>query len=157
MNLNQKTVIARRKKARFVAVQALYQWCIAKTALHELLTQSRLDNPKNTGDWTFFDKLVSGVIHQCDSLDAHYSGFLDRPFEQISPIEKSILRLGVYEFLHCPETPSVVVINEYVELTKMFGATDGYKYVNSILHAVACETRQLEHPVSPIDISIQPQ
>ncbi|HBF06732.1 MAG TPA: transcription antitermination factor NusB [Gammaproteobacteria bacterium] len=144
MSGNHKAVIAQRKKARFIAVQALYQWLIAETPLNELLAQSRMDNVKKAGDWSFFDTLVAGVVRSSDALDERYVKSLDRPFDQISPIEKSIIRLGVFELLNCPETPYVVVVNEYVELAKMFGATDSYKYVNSILHAVGTETRELE-------------
>lgn len=144
MNANLKAVIARRKKSRFIAVQALYQWLITQTPVNNLLAQSRMDNVKKPGDWSFFDELVSGVIRTCDQLDEAYQPILDRPFEQISPIEKSIIRLGVFELHHCLDVPYVVVIDEYVELAKMFGATDSYKYVNSILHAVAVESRSTE-------------
>ena len=144
MTGNQKAVIAQRKKARFIAVQALYQWLIAETPLNELLAQSRMDNVKKSGDWSFFDLLVGGVVRGVSSLDDTFREHLDRPFDQISPIEKSILRLGTYELWHCPEVPYVVVLNEYIDLAKMFGATDGHKYVNSILHAVACQSREAE-------------
>lgn len=144
MTTDTKAIFAQRKKARFIAVQALYQWLITKTPVNELLTQSRMDNVKKSGDWSFFDRLVRGVIQDVDLLDACYTSDLDRPFEQISPIEKTILRLGAFELLQCPDIPYVVVIDEYISLAKLFGATDGHKYVNSILHLVAAKTRQVE-------------
>lgn len=146
MNADRKVFIAKRKKSRFVAVQALYQWLISATPVNELLTHARLDNKGNTSiDWPFFDILVRGVIDEVCMLDQMYSPHLDRPLEQISPIEKTVIRLGAYEMIHCVDVPSVVIINEYVNLAKSFGATDSYKYVNSILHAVACEQRAFEH------------
>lgn len=144
MNANLKALIARRKRSRLIAVQALYQWLITETPLNELLAQSRMDNVKKPGDWVFFDELVSAVVRGADALDDAFKPSLDRPFDQISPIEKSILRLGTYELKHCLDVPYVVVIDEYIELAKIFGATDGYKYVNSILHAVARESREVE-------------
>jgi len=144
MNANLKALIARRKKSRLIAVQALYQWLITETPLNELLAQSRMDNVKKPGDWFFFDELVSGVVRSFATLDEAFKSSLDRPFDQISPIEKSILRLGVYELHHCLDVPYVVVLDEYIELSKIFGATDSYKYVNSILHAVARESREAE-------------
>ena len=62
---------------------------------------------------------------------------LDRKLEEISPIEHGVMWIGAYEFLHCPDVPWRVVLNECIELAKEFGGTDGHKYVNAVLNGLA--------------------
>jgi len=64
--------------------------------------------------------------------------------EEISPIEHACMWIGVYEFQHCLDVPWRVVINESIELAKEFGGTDGHKYVNGVLHALAPTLRPTE-------------
>jgi len=132
------------KRARFIAVQSLYQWAIARPTKAELLAHARVDNPKNPPSWVFFDELVSGVLGNYASLDELYSFGLDRPIEQVSPIEKAILRLGTFELRELFQTPVAVVLNEYVQLAKQFGAQDSFKFINSVLQQVASTSRVTE-------------
>jgi N utilization substance protein B len=69
---------------------------------------------------------------------------LDRPLAEISPIERAVLWIGCYEFMHCLDVPWRVVINECVELAKEFGGTDGHKYVNGVLNRLAPRLRAAE-------------
>ena len=69
---------------------------------------------------------------------------LDRPLDELSPVEFSVLLLGAYELLHHPEIPYRVIINESVELAKTFGGTDGHKYVNGVLDKMAAKVRAIE-------------
>jgi transcription antitermination protein NusB len=64
--------------------------------------------------------------------------------EEISPIEHGVMWIGTYEFLHCPEVPWRVVLNECIELAKEFGGTDGHKYVNAVLNGLAASLRTPE-------------
>ena len=84
------------------------------------------------------------VPKHIDVIDEHIHEFLDRPFKEIDPVERAVMRLGVYELQFCPDVPYRVVINESVELAKIFGAEDGYKYVNSILDGAAKKLRAAE-------------
>ena len=77
-------------------------------------------------------------------LDAAYAPFLDRKASRIDPVELSILRIGTYELLHHIEIPYRIILNEAVELAKDFGATDSYKYINSILDELAKTARKAE-------------
>jgi len=63
---------------------------------------------------------------------------------EISPIEHAVMWMGVYELRHCPDIPWRVVLNECIELTKSFGGTDGYKYVNGVLNHLAPALRPAE-------------
>lgn len=65
------------------------------------------------------------------------AGFVDRPVDSIYPVERVILRLGVFELLYRPETPCRVVLNEGINLAKCFGADSSHKYINGILDKVA--------------------
>ena len=69
---------------------------------------------------------------------------LDRKLEEISPIERAVMWIGAYEFLHCPDVPWRVVLNECIELAKEFGGTDGHKYVNAVLNGLAPGLRPAE-------------
>lgn len=135
--------ISYRKRARDLLVQALYQWQLAGTDPIQVEAEFRADNGRKT-DWDFFHDALTAVTSDPQALDSQYQGFLDRESEQIDPIELGILRLGIYELAKRTEVPYRVVINEYVELAKKYGATDSHKYVNGILDRAARNLRQVE-------------
>ena len=88
-------------------------------------------------DALHYDALLHGCIETAADLDALIAPKLDRRMEEVSPIEHACMWIGVYEFLHCLDVPWRVVLNESIELAKEFGGTDGHKYVNGVLHALA--------------------
>lgn len=133
-----------RSKARRVALQGLYQWQVAETDLHDIMKQFQEDGRLVKVDIELFQELLVEVSKQRNDLDAKYADFLDRSVSMIDPIEKIILRIGVYELENKPEIPYRVVINESIELAKRFGAEDSHKYINGILDKVAQSTRALE-------------
>ncbi len=70
-------------------------------------------------------------------LSGAVSPHLDRPLEQLDPVEHAVLLLGAYELLHKPDVPWKVVVNESVNLAKVFGAEEGYKFINGVLDKLA--------------------
>ncbi len=68
-----------------------------------------------------------------DALDEQIIALADRPIEQLDPIERSVLWIGVAELMSHPDIPAKVIINEAVELAKEFGALDSFRYINAIL------------------------
>ena len=70
--------------------------------------------------------------------------FIDRPLEQLDPVETAILMIGMYELRERTEIPYRVVINEAVDLCKRFGATDAHKYINAVLDRAARNIRAAE-------------
>jgi len=88
--------------------------------------------------------LLHKVPAHIDVIDQHTHEFLDRPLTEIDPVERAVMRIGTYELLYRRDVPYRVLINESVELAKIFGAEEGYKYVNSILDAVAKKVRAEE-------------
>jgi len=134
----------KRTKARHHAVQAIYQWQMAGHDVSEVENQI-LDNenPKSF-EVDYFKDLLHGVPKNLADLDAKLKPCVDRSIESIDPVERAILRLGAYEMMRHPEVPYRVVINEAVELAKVFGAEQGHKYVNGVLDKLAKKVRKAE-------------
>lgn len=130
-----------RRRARELALQGLYQWQVAGgTAAQVLLDLGELEAFAEA-DGRFLRKMVSESIAAADASRAQLEPLVDRRWEEVSPVERSILLMGAWELMHCPQTPYRVVINEAIELGKIFGGTDGHKYVNGILDRLAASLR----------------
>ena len=95
-------------------------------------------------DWAYFNEVFPAIPPRVAELDAALLPWLDRDVGSLDPIELCLLRYGMYELLHRIDIPYKVVINEGVELARVFGATDGHKYVNGILDKAARQIRTLE-------------
>jgi len=133
-----------RSLARKRAVQALYMWEMTGTDISTIDQQFLLEHDMSKVDVKYFQELLHKVPKHIDVIDEHIHEFLDRPFKEVDPVERAVMRLGVYELQFRPDVPYRVVINESVELAKIFGAEDGYKYVNSILDGAAKKLRTKE-------------
>ena len=133
-----------RTRAREFAVQALYQFIVGKNIPGDVDQFTRGLSGFNKADSVHYDLLLYGASEQSKELDALIEPFLDRPFAEISPIERSVMWIGAYELKHCIDVPSKVVINECIELDKEFGGTDGHKYVNAVLNGLAHQLRAQE-------------
>jgi N utilization substance protein B len=133
-----------RTRAREFAVQALYQFIVGKNVPGDVDLFTRGLSGFNKADSVHYDLLLYGVAEQSAALDALIEPLLDRPFAEISPIERSVMWIGAYELKHCIDVPCKVVINECIELAKEFGGTDGHKYVNAVLNGLAHQLRELE-------------
>ena len=136
---------SRRGLARRLTVQALYQWLVNETSPEALLRQFA-EEPEGLGraDPNYFSELLHGVVQARDELNAAIVPHLDRPLEQLDPVEHAVLMLGAYELMYKPEVPWKVVVNESVGLTKVFGAEDGYKFINGVLDKLARGARSTE-------------
>ena len=133
-----------RHRSREFALQGLYQWLLAKSAVAQIAQDIALFRGYDKCDPLYFRDLLDGAIHEVDSIEDHLARCLDRPVAQVSPIERAILMIAGCEFLRHPEVPYRVVINEAVELAKAFGGTDGHKYVNGVLDKMAATLREPE-------------
>ncbi|WP_430765330.1 transcription antitermination factor NusB [Pseudomonas citronellolis] len=136
--------IAMRRKARSLAVQALYSWHMAGQPLNEIEAAFRTDNDFSDVDGAYFHEILHGVPRQKSELEQEFVPCLDRPLEEIDPVELAILRLSTYEMRNRLDVPYKVVINEGIELAKTFGATDGHKFVNGVLDKLAPRLRAAE-------------
>jgi N utilization substance protein B len=134
----------KRSQARKHAVQAIYQWQIAGQDIADIINQFLEEQDLNSFEIPYFQDLMQGVPNHLKELDELLKPTLDRAIESVDPVERAILRLGAYELSHKPEVPYRVVINEAVELAKVFGAEQGHKFVNGVLDQVAKEVRTVE-------------
>jgi N utilization substance protein B len=133
-----------RTNARKAAVQALYQWQMAGQDLSEIERQFLEEERLKDAQKSYFVELFYGVPKNLDAIDQALSEFVDRPVDTIDPVERAILRIGVYELLHRLDMPYKVVLNEGINLAKYFGADGSHKYVNGILDKVAQQKRAIE-------------
>jgi transcription antitermination protein NusB len=133
-----------RRRSREFAVQALYQWQLAEPSVSEIEAQYALAEGFNKADASFFVALVKGVVKESVTLIEQLTPHLDRPWKEVSPIERGVMLLSGFELAHIVETPYRVIINEAIELTKSFGGTDGHKYVNGVLDKFAAIVRAEE-------------
>ena len=136
-----------RRKSRELALQGLFEWLVSgsdagaiEAFLHERFPTIKLDAEH-------FKQLLYGCIEQAAELDELLQPYLDRPTRELSPVEHALLLLGAYELRALVEVPYRVIINEAVELAKVYGGTDGFKYVNGVLDRVAARARPHEAPV----------
>jgi len=132
---------ALRRKARQMAMQALYQWELSSSSLVGIEREFCEDNDMTKVDVDYFSELLHQVPVMKTELDDLLKPLLDREMGELTPVELTILRLSGYELLKRHDVPYRVIINEGVELAKTFGATDGHKYVNGILDRLAREVR----------------
>ena len=137
----QQQLIARRRKARHYALQALYQWHMASAPPTDIEAEFRTDYDFSVVDLEYFQALVRGVPAMAGELDSLYGPLLDRALTELDPIERSLLRMGTFELRERIDVPYRVVINEAVALAKKFGAADSYKYVNGVLDKLAAQLR----------------
>lgn len=133
-----------RSRAREFVLQALYQHLVGGNAATEIDGYTRDLSGFHKADSAHYDALLHGCIQTAAELDALLTPHLDRGWNEISPVEHAVMWMGVYELQHCPDIPWRVVLNECIELTKSFGGTDGYKYVNGVLNHLAPQLRAAE-------------
>lgn len=133
-----------RHRAREFALQGLYQWLLNDEDAGVIDAHIRQAHGFDKADAEHFDTLLHGIIKQAPALRAGLSPLIDRPIDQLSPVEHAALLIGAFELSHHLEIPYKVVINEAVELTKSFGGIDGHKYVNGVLDKFAATARNVE-------------
>jgi N utilization substance protein B len=133
-----------KTNARKCAVQALYQRQMSGDSLNYIEAYFVEESHLKRAQKSYFSELFHGVPKQLNTIDAALSEFVDRPVEKIDPVERAILRIGVYELINRLETPYKVIINEGVNLAKEFGAEGSHKYINGILDKVCQKQRAVE-------------
>ena len=131
-----------RIRARRSAVQAMYQWEMTQASINDVIAEfvdERTELKK--ADTEYFCELLRGAAHNIADLNERIIPFLDRPLKDLDPVELAILHIGLYELLFRPELPWRVIVNESVELAKMFGAEQSHKFINGVLDKIARKIR----------------
>lgn len=137
-----------RRRAREVALQGIYEWLVkggnGLEDLGDVDAHMREADGFSEADFEHYSSLLSGSVREAPALRERFAPFLDRPVNELSPVEHGILLLATYELQHHVDIPYKVVINEAVELAKSFGGTDGFKFVNGVLDKLAIVVRGAE-------------
>ncbi len=130
-----------RRKARMLALQALYEVDSVGHEVEEVLTRLLAEGGLSEENSAFARELVSGVVQNKEKIDLNIQGFAPAwPIEQIPVVDRNILRLAIFEILLDNKVPVKVAINEAVELAKTFGSDNSAKFVNGVLGSVSSLT-----------------
>ena len=133
-----------RHGARRLLVQALYQYQVGGSTAAELVQQYSERPEFEAIDSEYFLTLLTEITDGITGLDAHIARTADRPIEQLDPIERAVLWIGLAELEFRSDIPLKVVLNEAVKLSRQFGSQDGYRFVNAVLDKSARMLRESE-------------
>lgn len=138
--------IKTRRKARALALQALYEIDCAEHPADEVLANRLSDSPANhPASEIFLRDLVNGVLAQIEMIDLLIREYAPEwPLKQIAIIDRNILRIAIYELIiSSQQTPVRVIINEAVELAKRFGSNSAPRFVNGVLGTIAARREEI--------------
>ncbi len=138
------SVTQARRYARERTLQALYQMELSGGNVSTVRQEIQDRQEMSLVDEDYFISLFERIAKDPDAIDERLIPALDRPIEDLDPIERSVLRIATCEFAHHLEIPARVVINEAIEITKRFGADQGHKYINGVLDKLALVLRATE-------------
>ena len=134
-----------RRKARVLALQALYEVDSVGHEAEEVVTRLLANERLSEENGAFTRELVSGVIHNKEKIDQNIQSFAPAwPIEQIPVVDRNILRLAIFEILIDNKAPVKVAINEAVELAKRFGTDNSPKFVNGVLGSASALANRSE-------------
>lgn len=147
---------AARRNARQFAVQAVYSWQLTKGNVADIeqyfLSGDKFEEEEHQTDAptckapdtdvAYFRDLFAGVVLSHQELDSKMRPYLSRPLQDLDQMELALLRLAMYEMVKREDVPFKVVINEAIELAKLFGAEDSHKFVNGVLDKAAPSLRR---------------
>ncbi|HOY70757.1 MAG TPA: transcription antitermination factor NusB [Methylotenera sp.] len=133
-----------RRKSRELAMKAIYRGMLNASEVSAVLRDMTEDPDYNKADEVYFKHLLNSVISHASALDDKMAQFIDRKITELSPVEHAILRISGCELMFDASIPYRVVINEGVELAKIYGGLDGHKYINGVLDKMAADVRTAE-------------
>ena len=127
-----------RHLARTLAMQTLYEWDFQPDkSIHDMLEANLKSSDHADKDTEFVTQLIDGVVSHKDAIDELVAKAAPEwPLDQVSVIDKSILRLAIYELLFVEDIPAKVAINEAVELAKTFGGDNTSRFINGVLGTI---------------------
>lgn len=138
--------MGKRREGREAAVQFLYQFDVNRVPVDEALPgfwelrtgEGKPATPAKTR--VFTEELIRGVAAEIKGIDERIGKFTaNYDLHRIATVDRNILRVGIYEMLHCTEVPPIVAINEAIEIAKRFGGEESGRFINGILDRVRAE------------------
>lgn len=142
--MSQSVKPAARRKARELALQAVYSWQMTGNPVEQIELSIATSNNMDKVDTGYFQELLRAVVKDSESLDESIRPYLGRLPEELDIVEKAVLRLATYELTQRIDVPYKVVINEAIELAKSFGAEESHKFVNGVLDKAVKTLRKHE-------------
>ncbi len=143
-NTAKKNTGKNRRKSRELVLKAVYRGMLNESDLASVYRDMAEDPDYNKADESYFKSLLESVTSHVTELDEKMKNFIDRNLAELSPVEHAILRISGCELMFDMSIPYRVVINEGVELAKIYGGTDGHKYINGVLDKLAADVRAAE-------------
>jgi len=145
--------VASRRKARILAVQALYAWDMSGQTLSDLLSFEWLDEEKKEHyepEILDFAKLmIVGTIEQIDVVDSMIRRHLQHwSFERLRKVDVAILRVGTYSILYQDDIPPQISIDEAIEIAKEYSGEDSYRFINGVLDGIRKDKVEVFHDTS---------
>jgi len=132
--------MSNRHLARTIAMQSLFNWDFngkPKKDLEKLVKKNFEQFAPRFDDHGFVKKLINGVVNKLDKVDEYITRYATEwPLEQITIVDRNVLRIGVYELIYDDDIPAKVAINEAIEIAKAFGGESSGKFVNGVLGAI---------------------
>jgi len=129
-----------RRKSREFALQVLYQWEITKKDVTKILSESRGSFSGSEERDEFMNRLALGVLEHCQEIDQLIEKYSENwRLARMDIIDRSILRMAVFELLHCEDIPPKATLNEAIELGKRYGSEDSGSFINGILDRIQNE------------------
>ena len=142
--------MANRQLARTIALQSLYEWDFngKKQGALESITEKNLTNlAPGLAESDFVVKLTKGVEEKQEEIDKTIQGYAPEwPLDQITTVDRNVLRIGIYELTLDTTIPPKVAINEAIELAKSFGGASSGKFVNGVLGSIYKDMVEQAHP-----------
>jgi N utilization substance protein B len=143
-----------RTKARSVALQVLYEYDLSNHQVGYILENRLKENPLEENLLNFSQKIISGVFPLINDLDEQISKYAPEwPFDQVAIIDRNILRIALWEIVFDPETPIKVIINEAVELGKLYGSDATPRFVNGVLGSVVENQNEIKQNLLNLNIN----
>jgi len=131
--------MSNRHLARTIVLQSLFQWDFNNRAenINKLLEMNRAEFAPDFDDQGFSESLLKSLIDKIQDIDGLISQYAPEwPIEQITPIDRNVLRIGIYELKFAQDIPPKVAINEAIELAKTYSGGSSGKFINGVLGSI---------------------
>jgi len=118
-------------------LQALYQYDISKRSIDEILTFDWIDKTYDAATFDFSRRIIRGTIQFLGDIDRAIVSQLEHwGLDRLSYVDRAILRFSTYSLLYQDDVPDTVAINEAIDIAKIFGSDDSYRFVNGVLDGI---------------------
>jgi N utilization substance protein B len=129
--------MASRHKGRILSLLAIYQREIANNPIDEILSFKWYEKPITSDEKELATVIINGVLKNWETIDKIIKTYIrNRAFDQVSVINRCILRLSIYCLINMKETPAKITINEAIELTREYESEESVSFINGILDSI---------------------